>query len=890
MAEEKILSIKLLGDAKSRKAIEDLQISVDKLRRQRTLLNKQEKQGLITSREASKRRALLNAQLKATTTNLNALTRQQLLASKAIKQGTGLTTSITKGFANFALQMGAATLAITVITSAIKGAINIVKDFQQANADLAAVLGKTRGEIKELTKDAKRLGSTTAFTATEVSKLQKVFAKLGFSTQEILNATEATLDLAAATGTDLARAAEVAGGTIRGFQLDASETTDVVDIMTKAFSKSGLDTEKFAEAIKLVAPTAVATKRNLTTVTSQLGTLADNMISGSIAGTQLNRVFIELNKKGITLEEAISKVKDSSNGLATATDLVKDRGAKALLILAKNTEQTAKLKEALDDAGGTARIMAETQLDTLTGSTIKLSSAWEGFILSLEDGEGAIAGAARSIIEDLTAGIAQMSGEVEEGNEKFSVFGTIFEALRINFKVMKAIILTTFIIPVREGIAAITALGNILGTVFRPQIEAVTSFFNDTVLPAFRGFRDLISDTAKTVLAFGSSVLNKLGFDIDLSGKAVSLFNEIIGQTAEEVEKSETAIKAESDALGENSDAVATNTELTEKQIAAKQKLADELLRTQEALVKQLDQLEVEATEDDQEREEARALFAFEQKLLRIETEGEIENEVQTALKNKLETDLQAIDDKFTKIASDKKKKDDADKLKKDQELSDAKFDLAQGGLNAIRTIAGEESKIGRVAAIASRGVAVAEATIALAKGLAKTASVGFPQNIPLILGFIAQTAGLVSSIKSVKLHHGAVLEGASHANGGIKFTVGGRPGFEAEGGEAIINKRSTRKHRKLLSAINVDGGGRRFEGGDLTPIHKFQGGDVTPSPVFSGTTSTQAQQAANLESLAERIGEEISDKLNDQRVINNVVETTEQQRSVENTEAEASL
>ena len=58
----------------------------------------------------------------------------------------------------------------------------------------------------------------------------------------------------------------------------------------------------------------------------------------------------------------------------------------------------------------------------------------------------------------------------------------------------------------------------------------------------------------------------------------------------------------------------------------------------------------------------------------------------------------------------------------------------------------------------------------------------------------------------------GGLLQGASHAQGGIPFTVGGVPGFEAEGGEAIINKRSTAMFRPLLSAMNEAGGGAKFQ------------------------------------------------------------------------------
>jgi TP901 family phage tail tape measure protein len=78
-------------------------------------------------------------------------------------------------------------------------------------------------EFAALSKfSSKSLGRTTFFTAEQVGQLQLNFSKLGFSAQEIIEAQEATLALATATGSDLARSATVAASAIRGFGLDAS--------------------------------------------------------------------------------------------------------------------------------------------------------------------------------------------------------------------------------------------------------------------------------------------------------------------------------------------------------------------------------------------------------------------------------------------------------------------------------------------------------------------------------------------------------------------------------------------------------------------------------------------------------------------------------------------
>ena len=83
--------------------------------------------------------------------------------------------------------------------------------------------------------------------------------------------------------------------------------------------------------------------------------------------------------------------------------------------------------------------------------------------------------------------------------------------------------------------------------------------------------------------------------------------------------------------------------------------------------------------------------------------------------------------------------------------------------------------------------------------------------------------------IANQKFQKGGVLQGASHANGGIPFSVGGQVGFEAEGGEAIINKRSTALFKDELSEINsYNGYGKTFALGGMTPVASSASGLTT--------------------------------------------------------------
>jgi len=236
------------------------------------------------------------------------------------------------------------------VTATKKGA-----EFAKELSGLKAVLGASDSEMQQLSSSAKELGASTQFTAKEVVGLQTEFAKLGFTTKEILKSTKATLDLAASLDVGLAEAASIAGSTLRAFGLEAEETQRVVDVMAASTSKSALDYDSLRESLKLVAPTARAMNVDIEETTALLATLADNGLKGSVAGTGLSKTFIELNKKGIPLNDALQKVKESSNQLNTAIDLVGVVGSKSLLTLANNAPKIDVLTRSFENSQGAAQ-------------------------------------------------------------------------------------------------------------------------------------------------------------------------------------------------------------------------------------------------------------------------------------------------------------------------------------------------------------------------------------------------------------------------------------------------------------------------------------------------------------------------------------------------------
>lgn len=269
-----------------------------------------------------------------------------------------------------------------LVFQGLRYGIDTIADFERRMSEVRAITGAVGSEFDSLRNDALALGKSTRYTSEQVAELQVAYGRLGFSTREILAATAATLDLATATGEDLAKSADVAGSTVRGFGLDANETLRVVDVMASSFNKTALSLDNFTESMKYVAPVASAAGATVEETTALLGTLADAGLRGSMAGTSLRRIFTDMTRDGRPLQERLSELGKRGLTLADSYDEIGRIASTALLILTKNTEKTDLLTEALRNAEGEADRMARTMEDNLTGDVTKLTSAIEALVLS----------------------------------------------------------------------------------------------------------------------------------------------------------------------------------------------------------------------------------------------------------------------------------------------------------------------------------------------------------------------------------------------------------------------------------------------------------------------------------------------------------------------------
>ena len=855
------------------------------------------------------------------------------------------TGGVTRGFGKMAAGITAAVVAFRQINQVIGGAIRSFRDFEFQMAKVRAVTGASDKDFKILSKTAKELGRSTFFTAQQVAELQTNFGKLGFSTQEILDAQEATLLLATATDTDLARAATVAGASVRGFGLDASETQRIVDVMAVAFRSTQLDIEKFQTSMTKVAPIAAGAGISMEQTTAVMGTLTDAGIEASIAGTSLRAIFLKMQdsssdlsrhlgftvQSGDDLQRALNMLNKAGLDNEQIKNLVDQRQVAAFRTMIQGAARIEQLTTNFKDASGQAKIMADIVGDTLEGSFKRLTSATQGLSIELTEKLGAG-------MKDLVNKLADFFNRLTDNSD------VIVKLIKNVVKVIK------FIGLYKLGTIALTAAKAAFTTATISATAAVTAF---TRALARTGVGLLIVGLS-TLLAkwlLVDEAASDAAESTDKATEAQKKFNKVINQQVGDSVKNSRAIidqlKTEQIAREKILDAYNNKrVDLTEKEVKEHE---DNIKRLKERIdlegqnYARLINLRNQNRRDKEKQdakdiETGRSLIVQQEKLLDIAnrmpetTEAEITAKNQKIQSIEKEIDrLKNLGIETEKVAEAKKATLDIDreildfKLNQmiqgqltEEEAADVRRQLIQQEINDLRlllnqlAISGEErtrimtkitnlekelaeqsSKDKKIAleedimtaALSGQNAEQAVKSVIRAKIMEAVATqiaqiiktVPFPAN--LILGATAgiMIGKLVDRGMSMipdefgnggivdKYANGGMVHGRSHANGGEKFAVGGRV-VELEGGEAVINKRSTAMFRNQLSAMNSAGGGVKFADGGLLNMPSFT------QQQFNAIGQSQMMGAMNQQSKVVVVEADITDAQNQVSLIQSEV------------------
>ena len=349
----------------------------------------------------------LTAEIKRTEQAMHGASGSTGLFAGALQKLGGMRTAVI-GFVG-----GLAVAAGTALVSAFRQAIDKIIEFEKANSTLAAILGTTKDGIADLTAEARRLGATTAYTASQVTSLQTELAKLGFGKQSIKEMTPSVLKFATAVGTDLASAAAFAGSTLRIFELDANQAERALASTAVGCTKSALSFSYLQSAMSTVGPVANAFGFSLEETVSLLGALSNAGFEASSAATATRNILLNLANangklaqalgKPVTdiyeLVDGLQKLNEEGIDLAKTLELTDKRSVAAFNTFLKGGKTILELNRSVTGAEDAFNAMADEMANNVSGSLKSLSSAWEGLMLNFYNSRGIMKG----FIDTLTA-------------------------------------------------------------------------------------------------------------------------------------------------------------------------------------------------------------------------------------------------------------------------------------------------------------------------------------------------------------------------------------------------------------------------------------------------------------------------------------------------------
>src|SRR5690625_2305997 len=167
--------------------------------------------------------------------------------------------------------------------------------------NVKAISGATGDEFNSLRDKAMAMGAKTAYSASESADAMANLAQMGWKTDDILAGIEHTLNLAAAGGLELADSAMIMANTMNQFGLEAEEAERVSDVLAKTASSAGTDVMEMGDAMQYAGANASAAGMSIEETAAFIGILGDAGITGSKAGTSLNAMLRDLDRKSTRL-------------------------------------------------------------------------------------------------------------------------------------------------------------------------------------------------------------------------------------------------------------------------------------------------------------------------------------------------------------------------------------------------------------------------------------------------------------------------------------------------------------------------------------------------------------------------------------------------------------
>ena len=453
----------------------------------------------------------------------------------------------------------------TVIGGVGVAAVKTAADFDSAMSQVAAVSGATGKDFDALRNKAREMGAKTKFSATEAAEAMNYMAMAGWKTEDMLDGIEGVMNLAAASGEDLATTSDIVTDALTAFGLSAKDSGHFADILAAASSNANTNVSMMGETFKYCAPIAGALGFSAEDTAEAIGLMANAGIKSSQAGTALRTIMnnlasdVKISGKAIgdvtiATTNADGSMRDLSDILADCrsafgnlTESEKAQAAESLVgknamsgflaLMNAGQGDIDKLSSAIDNCDGSAEKMAMTMQDNLAGQLTILKSQLQELAISFGD---ILMPAIRSIVSKLQ-GFADKLNGMDEGTKRtivtiallvasigplLVIIGTAISKIGVAMQgfVKLANGISKLKIAIQGGPGVLGKLGAALGGISAPVLAVVAVItvlvaafvhlwktnegFRDAIIGTWNRIKDIISGFCQGIV----DRLNALGF------------------------------------------------------------------------------------------------------------------------------------------------------------------------------------------------------------------------------------------------------------------------------------------------------------------------------------------------------------------------------------------
>ena len=296
------------------------------------------------------------------------------------------------------------------VTALGTAAVKTASDFDSAMSKVAAVSGATGDDLQALRDKAREMGSKTKFSASEAAEAMNYMAMAGWKTNDMLSGIDGIMNLAAASGENLATTSDIVTDALTAFGLTAQDSGHFADVLAAASSNANTNVSMLGESFKYCAPIAGALGFSCEDTAEALGLMANAGIKSTQSGTSMRSIMTALSGEVKFCSESFGEMEiattNSDGSMRSLSDILADcrvafdqmseseKASAAQSLVGKNAmsgflalmnaapADIDKLSGAIANCDGTSLQMAETMQDNLAGQLTILKSQLEELAIS----------------------------------------------------------------------------------------------------------------------------------------------------------------------------------------------------------------------------------------------------------------------------------------------------------------------------------------------------------------------------------------------------------------------------------------------------------------------------------------------------------------------------